>query len=150
MPGSKRRTELSIIICTVALIMGLFADLPLMAQYTTASLSGRVIDPSGAAVTGGMYEIGGDLPLLGSESKRLALVENRELIDMNRLVRAALPIDLMTFRPSNEDPSVFFLREAPGRPCLPSSIGRSIRLPTPLPWLVWGFRPVVPFAPMMF
>jgi len=66
-----------------------------------------------AAVTGGMYEIGDDLPLLGSEPKRLALVENRELIAMNRLGRAALPIDLMTFRPEDEDPSVFFLREDP-------------------------------------
>ena len=66
-----------------------------------------------AAVTGGMYEIGDDLPTLGSEPKRLALVENQELIDMNRLGRAALPLDLMTFPASDEDPSVFFLREDP-------------------------------------
>jgi alpha-galactosidase len=64
-----------------------------------------------AAVAGGMYEIGDDLPTLGSEPERLALVKNQELIDMNRLGRAALPLDLMTFRPKDEKPSVFLLRE---------------------------------------
>jgi len=32
---------------------------------------------------------------------------------MNRLGRAALPLDLMTFRPEDEEPSVFFLAEDP-------------------------------------
>lgn len=64
-----------------------------------------------AAVAGGMYEIGDDLPTLGSEPERLALVQNRELLDMNRLGKAALPLDLMTFPAEDEQPSVFFLRE---------------------------------------
>jgi alpha-galactosidase len=64
-----------------------------------------------AAVAGGMYEIGDDLPTLGSEARRLALVKNQELIAMDRLGRAALPLDLMTFRPEDEQPSIFFLRE---------------------------------------
>ncbi|MGH9325260.1 MAG: PKD domain-containing protein [Terriglobia bacterium] len=64
-----------------------------------------------AAVAGGMYEIGDDLPTLGSEADRLALVENRELINMTRLGRAALPLDLMTFPAADQEPSVFFLRE---------------------------------------
>ncbi len=64
-----------------------------------------------AALTGGMYEIGDDLPTLGSDPERLALVENQEILDMNRLGRAALPLDLMTFRREDEEPSVFFLRE---------------------------------------
>ncbi len=64
-----------------------------------------------AALAGGMYEIGDDLPTLAVEPRRLALVENQELIDMNRLGRAALPLDLMTFRPEDEEPSVFFLHE---------------------------------------
>jgi alpha-galactosidase len=64
-----------------------------------------------AALTGGMYEIGDDLPTLGSDPERLALVENQEILDMNRLGRAALPLDLMTFRPEDGEPSVFFLRE---------------------------------------
>jgi alpha-galactosidase len=64
-----------------------------------------------AAVSGGMYEIGDDLPTLGSEPRRLALVKNHELIEMVRLGRAALPLDLMTFRPEDEQPSIFFLRE---------------------------------------
>jgi alpha-galactosidase len=64
-----------------------------------------------AAVAGGMYEIGDDLPTLGLEPRRLALVENQELIDMDRLGKTALPLDLMTFRPEDEEPSVFYLRE---------------------------------------
>ncbi len=64
-----------------------------------------------AALTGGMYEIGDDLPTLGSEPNRLALVENQELIDMNRLGRPALPINLMTFSPQDLEPSEFLLRE---------------------------------------
>lgn len=64
-----------------------------------------------AALAGGMYEIGDDLPTLGSEPKRLALVKNQEIISMNRLGKAALPLDLMTFRPEDEQPSIFLLRE---------------------------------------
>ncbi|MGH9404867.1 MAG: PKD domain-containing protein [Terriglobia bacterium] len=64
-----------------------------------------------AAISGGMYEIGDDLSTLGSEPERLALVENKELIDMNRLGKAAVPLDLMTFQAEDEQPSVFFLRE---------------------------------------
>jgi hypothetical protein len=66
-----------------------------------------------AAIAGGMYEIGDDLPTLGSQPERLALVENQEILEMNRLGRAARPLDLMTFRPEDEEPSVFFLREDP-------------------------------------
>lgn len=64
-----------------------------------------------AAVAGGMYEIGNDLPTLGSQPKRLALAENQELMNMNRLGRAALPLDLMTFAAEDLQPSVFFLSE---------------------------------------
>jgi hypothetical protein len=66
-----------------------------------------------AALCGGMYEIGDDLPTLGSQPERLALVENQEILAMNRLGRAARPLDLMTFRPEDEEPSVFFLPEDP-------------------------------------
>ncbi|MGH9435349.1 MAG: PKD domain-containing protein, partial [Terriglobia bacterium] len=65
-----------------------------------------------AAIAGGMYEIGDDLPTLGSEAGRLALVENQELIDMNRLGRAAVPLDLMTFPAQDLQPSIFFLHES--------------------------------------
>lgn len=64
-----------------------------------------------AAIAGGMYEIGDDLPTLGSDPERLALVENQELITVNRLSRAALPLDLMTFQPEDEQPSIFYLEE---------------------------------------
>jgi hypothetical protein len=66
-----------------------------------------------SAVSGGMYEIGDDLPTLGSDPDRLALVENRELLQMAKLGRAALPLDLMTYRPEDEQPSLFLLREDP-------------------------------------
>ena len=66
-----------------------------------------------AALCGGMYEIGDDLPTLGSQPDRLELVENQEILAMNRLGRAARPMDLMTFRNEDEAPSVFFLAEDP-------------------------------------
>ena len=66
-----------------------------------------------SAVSGGMYEIGDDLPTLGSEPERLALVKNRDLLDMARLGRASTPLDLMDYLPEDEQPSIFFLREDP-------------------------------------
>ena len=65
-----------------------------------------------AAISGGMYEIGDDLPLLGSEAERLALVENKDLITMARLGKACTPVDLMTYLPEDEQPSIFLLRES--------------------------------------
>ncbi|MEP6883126.1 MAG: PKD domain-containing protein [Gammaproteobacteria bacterium] len=64
-----------------------------------------------AAVSGGMYEIGDDLPTLGASAERLALVKNRDLIEMARLGRASIPTDLMTYAPTDKQPSVFLLKE---------------------------------------
>jgi hypothetical protein len=64
-----------------------------------------------SAVSGGMYEIGDDMPVLGSEKDRLALVENRELLNMAKVGRASTPLDLMTYEPEDGQPSTFFLRE---------------------------------------
>lgn len=64
-----------------------------------------------AAVSGGMFEIGDDLPTLGAYPERLALVENEDLIHMSQLGRAAVPLDLMTYRVEDEQPCVFLLRE---------------------------------------
>jgi hypothetical protein len=58
-----------------------------------------------------MYEIGDDMLVLGSEKDRLALVENRELLNMAKVGRASTPLDLMTYQPEDEQPSIFFLRE---------------------------------------
>lgn len=66
-----------------------------------------------AAVSGGMFEIGDDLPTLGASPERLALVENSDLIEMARLGRASTPVDLMTYAPSDLQPSVFLLQENP-------------------------------------
>jgi alpha-galactosidase len=66
-----------------------------------------------AAVSGGMYEIGDDLPILGSEPERLALVQNQDLIDMARLGRSSIPLDLMSYLPEDRQPSMFFLKESP-------------------------------------
>ncbi|MES2221057.1 MAG: PKD domain-containing protein [Acidobacteriota bacterium] len=65
-----------------------------------------------AAVSGGMYEIGDDLPTLGSEPDRLALVQNQDLIDMARLGHASIPLDLMSYLPQDRQPSIFFLKES--------------------------------------
>jgi alpha-galactosidase len=64
-----------------------------------------------AAVSGGMFEIGDDLPTLSNAPERLALIQNQELIQMIRLGRASLPLDLMNFAAEDEQPSVFFLKE---------------------------------------
>jgi len=66
-----------------------------------------------SAVSGGMYEIGDDLLVLGSETDRLALVENPDLLNMPRIGRASKPLDLMTYEPEDEQPSIFFLQESP-------------------------------------
>src|ERR1700733_4639048 len=64
-----------------------------------------------AAVSGGMFEIGDDLPTLSKAPERLALIQNPELIQMIRLGRASVPLDLMNFASEDEQPSVFFLKE---------------------------------------
>jgi alpha-galactosidase len=64
-----------------------------------------------AAVSGGMFEIGDDLTILGSDADRLALVKNHDLLAMAKLGRAALPLDLLTYTEKDEQPSVFLLRE---------------------------------------
>ena len=64
-----------------------------------------------AAVSGGMYEIGDDLPTLGADPDRVALVESPDLLRIAKLGRAAIPIDLLSYRAEDEQPSVFLLRE---------------------------------------
>jgi hypothetical protein len=41
----------------------------------------------------------------------LALVKNSDLLDIAHLGRSAMPIDLMTYAPSDEQPSMFLLKE---------------------------------------
>ena len=65
-----------------------------------------------STVSGGMFEIGDDLPTLGADADRMALVENKDLIDMARLGRASLPVDLMSYAPEDEMPSIFALHES--------------------------------------
>ena len=64
-----------------------------------------------AAVSGGMYEIGDDLPTVGEDADRTALLKNPDLLKMAKLGRASIPIDLLTYRAEDEQPSVFLLRE---------------------------------------
>ena len=64
-----------------------------------------------AAVSGGMFEIGDDLTILGSDADRLALVKNTDLLAMVKLSRASLPVDLLTYTEKDEQPSIFLLRE---------------------------------------
>ena len=64
-----------------------------------------------AAIAGGMFEIGDDLPTLGTQPERLALLKNQDLRNLVRLGRAMNPVDLMTYRSEDGQPSIFFLRE---------------------------------------
>ncbi|HMH12952.1 MAG TPA: alpha-galactosidase [Edaphobacter sp.] len=64
-----------------------------------------------SAVSGGMFEIGDDLPTLGVSPERLELVRNQDLLDMARLGRASVPLDLMTYPAEDRQPSIFFLNE---------------------------------------
>lgn len=66
-----------------------------------------------SAVSGGMFEIGDDLPTLGSEAERLALVKNLDLLNMARIGHASTPVDLMDYLPDDEQPSIFYLEEDP-------------------------------------
>ena len=83
-------------------------DLP-----TTLELSRAQASIALAAVSGGMYEIGDDLLVLGSQEDRLSLVENTDLLNMAKIGRASTPLDLMTYEPEDEQPSIFFLQESP-------------------------------------
>jgi hypothetical protein len=80
------------------------ASLELSAAQASIALS---------AVSGGMYEIGDDMTVLGSQKDRLALVENADLLLMPKIGRASVPIDLMTYADEDEQPSIFFLQESP-------------------------------------
>jgi hypothetical protein len=64
-----------------------------------------------AAIAGGMFELGDDLPTLGADPDRVNLVRNRDLLEMVRLRREATPLDLMTYSPEDEQPSIFLLHE---------------------------------------
>jgi len=64
-----------------------------------------------SAVSGGMYEIGDDLPILGAEKDRLDLVKNQDLLNMAKISLAATPVDLLSYDAQDGQPSVFFLKE---------------------------------------
>jgi alpha-galactosidase len=87
-----------------------------------------------SAVAGGMYEIGDDLLTLNSEKDRLALVENRDLLNMAKAGRASTPVDLLTYDPEDGQPSLFLLRQSPRQSILTvfnwtdRSRSRSLRL----------------------
>jgi len=66
-----------------------------------------------AAMSGGMLEIGDNLTSLQGATERVALIENRDLTDMVRLGKAAVPQDLMTYADSDRQPSIFLLKESP-------------------------------------
>lgn len=71
-----------------------------------------------SAVSGGMFEIGDDLPTLGASAERLSLVKNADLLDMARLGRASTPVDLLSYAARDLQPSVFLLVENRGQALL--------------------------------
>jgi hypothetical protein len=64
-----------------------------------------------AALAGGMYEIGDDLKILGTDPDRIALIKNPDLLAMVSLGKAAVPLDLMDYRDQDGQPSIFLLHE---------------------------------------
>lgn len=64
-----------------------------------------------AALSGGMFDIGGDITTLSNERERLALTQNRDILNMVNLGRAAVPVDLMSYSEEDEMPSIFSLKE---------------------------------------
>jgi hypothetical protein len=66
-----------------------------------------------SAVSGGMFEIGDDLPTLGEDEDRVALVRNQDLLDIARLGRSSTPLDLMSYAAEDLQPSIFLLHEDP-------------------------------------
>ena len=65
-----------------------------------------------SAVSGGLFEIGDDLPTLWKSPDRLAWLKNRDLLDMVHLGRAATPVDLLTYEKDDLEPSIFVLKES--------------------------------------
>jgi alpha-galactosidase len=78
----------------------------------TLTLSEAQVAIALAAVSGGMYEIGDDLPTLFLDRDRMALLENRDLLNIPKLGRASTPLDLMSYSPEDQMPSTFLLRES--------------------------------------
>jgi hypothetical protein len=78
---------------------------------TPASLDEAKVSIALAAVSGGMFEIGDDLPSLSKDPARLALIENPDLINMIKLGKASLPLDLMNYEAQDQQPSIFLLKE---------------------------------------
>jgi hypothetical protein len=76
-----------------------------------ATLDDAKVSIALAAVSGGMFEIGDALPSLSKAPERLRLIQNQDLINIIRLGRAAIPLDLMNFAAEDEQPSIFFLKE---------------------------------------
>jgi alpha-galactosidase len=87
-------------------------------EHSSNSLATAQTSIALSAIAGGMYEIGDDLLVLDSEKDRLALVENRDLLNMARTGRASTPVDLMTYEPEDGQPSVFLLRQSPSQSML--------------------------------
>jgi alpha-galactosidase len=49
---------------------------------------------------------------MGAQKDRLALIENEDLLNIAKVGRASTPVDLLTYEPEDELPSIFFLRES--------------------------------------
>ncbi len=75
------------------------------------SLTDAEVSIALTAVSGGMFELGDDMPLLSAQPERLALVKNADVLQMAKLGRASLPLDMMTYKAEDTMPSVHLLKE---------------------------------------
>lgn len=90
-----------------------FGDQTWHESKTPATLNEARVSMALAAVSGGMLEIGDNLPSLENAPDRVALIQNEDLLDMVRLGRASVPIDLMDYSEQDSQPSIFLLKESP-------------------------------------
>lgn len=90
----------------------IIADQSWNESKTALKLNEARVSMALAAVSGGMLEIGDNLPSLENSPERMALLENEDLINMVRLGRASVPIDLMDYSEQDGQPSTFFLKES--------------------------------------
>ncbi len=62
-----------------------------------------------SVVSGGLFEIGDDLPTLGMDEARTSLLTNPDLLRIAKLGRVSVPLDLLSYRPDDKQPSIFLL-----------------------------------------
>ena len=81
-----------------------------------------------SAISGGMYEIGDDLPVLGTEKDRLALVGNGDLLAVAKLSQPSLRSTCSPTKRKTWSRASSSTGKTRGNPCWRSTTGRTSRV----------------------